>query len=105
MQAHLCLCGFMNKCICAFVSFMNICKRDFKPTEMVCCIFGSDMLRPKAKVGRGKVRYEDEMRDKSRPLIEQSKLLSTKNFKNQRIFPKEDFKELSASTYEKRHES
>jgi len=65
MQVHLCLRRFMNKCICAFVSFMNICKRDFKPTEMVCRIFGPGMLRPATKVGHGKVWYESEMRNKS----------------------------------------
>jgi len=28
---------------------MNICKRDFKPTKMVCRIFGPGMLRPATK--------------------------------------------------------
>jgi len=58
---------------------MNICKQDFKPTEMVC-IFGLGMLRP-SKSRSWKNWYKVEMQDKSHPLIKHLKLLLTKNLK------------------------
>lgn len=71
--------SFMNKCICAFVSFMNICKQDQISEDGIRGTFGPVMLRPAAKIDRKIDPLDCEIGDSFRLSTDQFKLLVTKH--------------------------